>query len=175
MQVVRALSELGISVINTRAFDPCGKGKIERFIGTVKLQLPVWFRRYQVKTLAQANRVLQRYIKYYNTKQHHREIGMTPEAKFTVLKSESKFTPIAEAGHLDKIFVYREERKVDRSNTLQFEGTEYQLVRNPFIYSYCGKKAGIRYGRDIPLMIFIDGEQVKYKKLLTMTKEQVDS
>lgn len=175
LQVVRALSEPGISVINTKAFDPCGKGKIERFIGTAKVQLPVWFRRYKVKALAQANQVLQRYIKYYNTRQHHREIGMTPDAKFRVLKSESKFTAVAETVNLDKVFAYREERKVDRSNTLRFEGSEYQLERKPFVYSYCGKKAEIRYGRDIPLMIFIDGELVKYKKLLTMTKQRVNS
>ncbi len=68
---------------------------------------------------------------------------MTPEAKFTALKSEIKFTPMAETGHLDKIFAYR--------------------------------NAEIRYGRNIPLMIFIDGEPVKYKKLLTMTKKRVDS
>ncbi len=100
---------------------------------------------------------------------------MTPEAKFTALKSESKFTPMAETEHLDKIFAYRYERKVDGSNTLQFGGSEYQLERKPFVYSYCGKKAEIRYGRNIPLMIFIDGEPVKYKKLLTMTKKRVDS
>jgi len=175
LQVVRALSELSIAVINSKVFDPCGKGKIERFIGTTKLQLPVWFRRYKVKTLAQANQVLQRYIKYYNTAQRHREIRMTPDEKFTALKNESKFTLITETLNLDKIFAYREERKVDRSNTLQFEGIEYQLQRKPFVYSYCGKKAEIRYARNVPLMIFIDGELVKYKKLLTMTKQRVNS
>jgi len=175
LQVVRALSEIGISVINTKPFDPCGKGKIERFIGTAKVQLPVWFRRYQVKTLAQANRVLQWYIKYYNTQQRQREIGMTPDAKFRALKSESKFTTVAETVNLDKIFAYREEGKVERSNALRFEGIEYQLQRNPLVYSYCGKTAEIRYGRDIPVTIFIDGELVKYKKLLTMTKQRVNS
>ncbi len=37
------------------------------------------------------------------------------------------------------------------------------------------RSAEIRYVRNIPLMIFIDGEPVKYKKLLTMTKKRVDS
>jgi transposase InsO family protein len=175
LQVVRALSELGISVINTKAFDPCGKGKIERFILTAKLQLPVWFWRYQVKTLRHANQVLKRYIKYYNTVQRHREIGMTPYAKFRALKKESKFIPVSATVNLRKIFAYRYERKVDRSNTLRFEGTEYQLERKPFVYSYCGKKAEIRYARNKRLMIFVDGESVRYKKLLTMTKQRVNS
>lgn len=175
LQIVRALSELGISVINTKPFDPCGKGKIERFIGTVKLQLPVWFRRYQVTTLAQANQILKRYLRYYNAVQWHREIKMTPYAKFIGLKSTSKFTPVGEIIKLNKIFAYRAERKVDRSNTIQFEGVEYQLERQPFVYSYCGKKAELRYARDVPLMIFIDGELVKYKKLLTMTKDRINS
>lgn len=85
LQVVRALAEAGISVINSRPSDPHGKGKIERFIETVQLQLPVWFRRYRVTTLKSANWILRRYLKYYNTIQRHREIGSTPAGKIQVI------------------------------------------------------------------------------------------
>lgn len=56
LQVVRALAELGIQVINSKPYDPYGKGKIERFIETAQDQLPAWFRRYKVATLAAASK-----------------------------------------------------------------------------------------------------------------------
>lgn len=176
LQVVRALSELGITVINSRPFDPCGKGKIERFIETALLQLPVWFRRYGVKSLAEGNLVLEKYIRYYNMVQIHREIKTTPYDRFRALQKESKFSPVEEDNtDLVKIFSYREERKASGDNTLRFNGEVYQLERKPFIYSYAGKKAEIRYLPNKFLSIYIDGELVKYRKLLTVTKERVKS
>jgi transposase InsO family protein len=165
LQVVRALSEIGIRVINSRPFDPCGKGKIERFIGTVQLQLPVWFRRYGVRTLEEANEVLKMYLRYYNKEQRHREIDTTPHKKFLSLKEESKFTKIAREVNLNKVFSYRYERKVAKDNTVRFKGGVYQLERKPFVYSYSGKKVEIRYMPGKPLAIYIDGEKVTCKKV----------
>jgi len=175
LQVVRALSELGIAVINSRPFDPCGKGKVERFIETAILQLPVWFRRYGVKSLEAANLVLKQYIRYYNTVQEHREIKTTPYDRFCVLQKESKFTVVEEKIVLDKIFSYREARKVSGDNTIRFNGEVYQLERKPFVYSYAGKQVEIRYLPNKFLSIYIDGELVRYRKLLTVTKERVKS
>jgi transposase InsO family protein len=175
LQVIRALSEVGIDVINSKLYDPCGKGKIERFIETVQLQLPVWFRRYKVKTLSAANQILRYYIRYYNTIQIHREIGMTPQKKFLALRADSKFTPVGQEIDLAKIFSYRYERKVNRDNTLRFNGMVYQLKRRPYIYSYSGKKAEIRYLPDVFLSIYIDNELVEYRKLLTDTKNTLKS
>jgi len=173
LQVVRALAEVGISVINSRPSDPHGKGKIERFIETVQLQLPVWFRRYRVKTLESANRVVGWYIKYYNSIQRHREIGTTPQEKFQSLSKGSKFTkPGPEIG-LDRIFSYRYERKVERDNTIRFNRAVYQLKKRPSVYSYSGKKAELRYVPDVPLTIYIDGKEVAYRKLLTITKPAI--
>jgi len=175
LQVKRALNEVGIDVINSRPFEPCGKGKIERFIQTVQLQLPVWFRRYNVKGLEDANRVLQDYIRYYNKLQIHRELGMTPYKKLLSLIAESKFTMVGREVNLDKIFSYRYERKVERDNTIRFNGAVYQLERKPYIYSYSGKKAEVRYMPDDFLSIYIDNELVRYRKMLTVRKDMVKS
>jgi|GEM_PF-1925013 len=173
LQVVRALSELGIEVINSRPFDPHGKGKIERFIGTLTMQLPVWFRRYKVKTLEEANKVLKRYIDYYNREKIHREIGSTPYERFLSLSGESKFSRVERGVDLDRIFSYRYERVVSKDNTIRFNGKVYQLERRASIYSYGGKKAEIRYFPGKPLKIYIDGESVRYKKILSKGKEEI--
>jgi uncharacterized Fe-S cluster protein YjdI len=92
-----------------------------------------------------------------------------------VLQKESKFTVVEEKIVLDKIFSYREERKASGDNTVRFNGEVYQLERKPFIYSYAGKKAEIRYLPNKFLSIYIDGELVKHRKLLTVTKDRVKS
>lgn len=165
LQIVRALNELGISVINSRPFDPHGKGKVERFIGTLQLQLPIWFRRYGVKSLKEANSVLGMYVEYYNSVQIHREIGSSPQAKFLSLKEGSKFTEVGKEVDLDKIFSYRYERKVEKDNTIRFNGDVYQLERVSSLYSFDGKRAELRYFPGKRLSIFIDGKKVRWKKL----------
>ena len=159
-----------------RRFDPCGKGKMERFIETAILQLPVWFRRYEVKSKTLGNLVLEKYIRYYNMVEMHREIKTTAYDRFSALRKESKFTLIVDDEvDLDKVFSYREERKANGDNTIRFNGEVYQLERKPFIYSYAGKKAEIRYLPDKFLSIYLDGELVTYRKLLTVTKERLKS
>lgn len=174
LQVVRALAELGIQVINSKLYDPCGKGKIERFIQTVQLQLPVWLRRYRVRTLAEANRVLARYIRYYNRTQRHRELRSTPEQKFRARAAESRFTSVGPEVDLGKVFSCRALRAVDRANTFRFNGTEYQLERTIGGFTYCGKKAELRYLPGGPLRVYIDGRLRNYRKLLTVTKDAAE-
>lgn len=179
LQVVRSLSEVGITVINSKPFDPCGKGKIERFILTAQLQLPVWFRRYGVRNLEEANKVLKIYLRYYNYERRHRELGTTPHRKLLSLKEESKFTKVNKVVDLNKAFSYRYERKVSKDNSVRFNGDVYQLERRPFVYSYSGKRAEIRFMPGRFLTIYIDREKVGYKKLrnrgseLTVNKKRI--
>lgn len=174
LQVVRALAELGIQVINSKLYDPCGKGKIERFIQTVQLQLPVWLRRYQVQTLVEANHVLARYIRYYNRTQRHRELRSTPEEKFRAQAAASRFTPVGPEVDLGKVFSYRAFRAVDGANTFRFNGTEYQLERTVGGLTYCGKKAELRYLPGGTLRVYIGGRLRSYRRLLTATKEAAE-
>jgi transposase InsO family protein len=169
LQVVRALSELGISIINSKLYDPCGKGKIERFIGTAELQLPVWFRRYGVKDLATAAPVLGRYLGYYNSIRVHRELGCPPLQKFRTLAEQSRFTKPGADVDLNRVFSYRYWRRVDRANTIRFEGAEYQLEPDRLGRTYCGKPAEVRYLPGRPVRIYINGELVRSRRLLTLT------
>jgi hypothetical protein len=169
LQVVRALSELGISVINSKLYDPCGKGKIERFIQTAQLQLPVWLRRYGVRDLVAAAPVLRRYLGYYNGIQVHRTLGCTPSAKFRTLSKQSRFTRPGPEVDLNRVFSYRYWRKVDRANTIRLDGTEYQLEPDRVGHTYCGRTADVRYLPGRPISIYINGRLVRSRKSLTLT------
>lgn len=160
LQVVRALKELGIEVTNSTPFEPQGKGKIERYFGTLKKQIPFWFKRYRIRTIEEANEVLRKWIEYYNNRVH-REIGCTPlermeENKYGVFKN-----PGLRRADIDTIFSYRYYRKVNKDNTLKFNGDVYQL-RSGFKYrSYSGKKAELRHIPDKFLRVFVDGKLVQ--------------
>lgn len=169
LQVVRALGELGISLINSKPYDPCGKGKIERFLQTVQLQLPVWLRRAGVTDLAAAARVLPRYLGYYNGVRVHRELGGTPLAKFKRLAEQSRFTSPDSNTDLNRVFAHRYWRKVDRANTVRYDGVEYQLEPDRSGHSYCGKAAEVRHPAGQSVDIYINGRRVCYRKLLTLT------
>ncbi|MEO0069167.1 MAG: integrase core domain-containing protein [candidate division WOR-3 bacterium] len=172
LQVIRALSELGIQVINTKPYDPCGKGKIERFLETCQLQLPIWFQHYRVRNLQEAREYLMGYRAYYNRQRRHRELGMTPQQKFDLLRSQNRFAPVKTGLDLRRIFAFRYFRKVASDNTISFEGTDYQLERQPFAYSYYGKTAEIRYLPGRFLTIYIDDKPVNYRQLLTVSRRR---
>lgn len=174
LQIVRALSELDIQVINTKPYDPCGKGKIERFLQTCQLQLPVWLRRYGAGTLSEAQRILPRYRGYYNGQRRHRELQMTPQRKLDRLRSISRFSAVGSDRNIDLVFAFRYFRKVAGDNTIRFEGTEYQLERRPYVYSYYGKTAEVRFVPGKFLTILVDQTPVSYRRLLTVSRRQAE-
>jgi hypothetical protein len=170
--VVRALRELGIAVINSQPFDPCGKGKIERFLETVQLQLPVWFRRYGVKDPGTAAPVLVRYLAYYNGTRVHRELGCPPLVKYRALAEKSKFTRPGPEIDLDLVFAHRYWCKVDRANTVRYGGAGYQLAPDRSGHSYCGRTAEVRHPAGGPVGIYVSGRQARYRRLLTLTVQK---
>jgi len=60
----RILRELCIRQI--LAWSPEAKGRVERMWRTIQGQLPQWFYLHKVKTMAQANRVLEKYVDEFN-------------------------------------------------------------------------------------------------------------
>lgn len=160
LQVVRALKELGIEITNSTPFEPQGKGKIERFLGTLKKQIPFRFKRYEVRTIEEANEVLRKWIEYYNNR-IHREIGCTPMERI----KENGYGVFRKSDlrkvDLHTIFSYRYYRKVNRDNTVKFNGDVCQLRSGIKYKSYSGKTAEIRYIPDKFLRVFIDGKLVQ--------------
>jgi len=162
LQVVRALNEVGINVINSRPFDPCGKGKIERLIETFQLQLPVWFKKFNVNNFEKANVILKKYIKYYNCEQFHREINTTPYLRFSSLSCVSKFQKVKDL-NLDKIFSLKFERVASKDNTLRFNGLTIQLKKSPHIPTFAGKKIEIRISTKNQISLFYNSLPINYE------------
>lgn len=61
-QIHQALSELGITLLNTHPYAPYQKGKVERFAGFLQARLPIEFRVHNITTIQAANDYLERYL-----------------------------------------------------------------------------------------------------------------
>jgi transposase InsO family protein len=127
LQVRRALQEVGIEVINSTPFEPQGKGKVERALGTFQNFYAVFAKRYSVTTLTEANRILRRVRDYYNRVHINREIKTTPYQRFH--QKERSFKNPPSTRELNRIFAFKAERKVARDNTISFQNRVYQLIR----------------------------------------------
>jgi hypothetical protein len=130
--------------------------------------LPVWFRRYGVRHFAAARPVVERYLGYYSGVQVHRELGCPPLTKFAALADKSRFTKPSPETNLDHVFAHRYWRKVDRANTVRYDGAEYQLEPDRLGHSYCGRTAEVRAPGEGRLRIYVNGREVRCRKLLTL-------
>lgn len=117
-QVGRALQELGIQLIFAQS--PQAKGRVERLWGTLQDRLVSELRLAEVHSLAEANRVLARYLKRFN-----RQFAV-PAADPTCA-----YEPVPAGFKLDRIFCYKYERLVHPDNTVHLDGREIQLLPLP--------------------------------------------
>jgi transposase len=124
-QFSRALSELDIALIKARS--PQAKGRVERSFGTAQDRWVKEMRLAKVKTIAEANALLERLLPDHNR-------------RFSVAAAEMGDAHRAVgAGHLlSAILSVQEERVVSNDYTIRFASRHYQLER-PI---YAGERGG---------------------------------
>lgn len=113
-QFSRALSQLDIELI--LANSPQAKGRIERLWGTAQDRLVKLLRGSGATTLKEANRVLKRFVKWFNDTCTHEPRSKTDAHR-----------PI-EGLDVESILSSQEVRSVMNDYTISFEGVSYQLL-----------------------------------------------
>jgi transposase len=113
-QFGRAMEELGITLI--KAHSPQAKGRIERCWGIMQDRLVTELRLVNVKTLEQANEVLQKFLLDWNQRFH------VPPQQTTNL-----FRKSPASSTLDHILCIKEVRTVQNNHTVQFQGLILQI------------------------------------------------
>jgi len=113
-QMGRILDILGVESI--LANSPQAKGRIERLWGTLQDRLPVFFARRGIKTIAQANEAMPRFMEEHN-------------ARFAVRPASeaSRFVPVPDGLDLDTILAARHERTADRCGAFKFMNLTFQV------------------------------------------------
>jgi transposase len=120
-QVGRALEQLGIELIHANS--PQARGRCERSYRTLQGRLPQELRAAGVRTIEEANRLLDTYLPQHNK-------------QFTVTATESgtAFVPYA-GGELDKVFCKHHERVIGNDNVVTFGRVKLQIERQTFRFS----------------------------------------
>lgn len=122
--IPNALKEIGVSLINSKLYQPKGKGKVERKFSTFQNQLPFYLKLNNVKNIEQTNKVLEKYVIKHNTT-INRAINDTPENVFK--KGPDVFKDISEKEleEIENAFTKRAIRKVSNVNEISYNNKVY--------------------------------------------------
>jgi hypothetical protein len=134
-QFGRAMEELGVSLI--KAYSPQAKGRIERQWGVFQDRLVVELRLAGAHTLAEANRVLARFLPDYN-----RRFRVAPREQTAVWR---KAPP---ARQLDRLLCLKEWRVVGRDHVVSFDGLALQLTSEKKYFSLARQRVEVLQLRD---------------------------
>ena len=120
----RACTTLGIKLLFAKPYSPEGKGKVEffnrrvdSFLSEVALM--------NIQSLDELNKQLDIWInEYYHKSEHSGLGGISPEVAFKTDKKPLKFINIETC---TEAFLHREERLVDKTGCISFEGRKYEV------------------------------------------------
>jgi transposase InsO family protein len=119
-------AKLGITLIHSRPYVPQGRGKVERFFRTVRMQLLPVLSPADTTSLDALNRRLWAFIEgEYHQRPHKGLDGETPLDRWAQVSDEVRLPqPGADLGAL---FLFEEKRKVARDRTVSLRGVLYEV------------------------------------------------
>lgn len=155
IQIRRAVESLGITLSNSHPYHPQSKGKLERLFGFMQGRLP---HELTGCSLEDANRMLQAWVRWYNTKHVHSETHMTPRARSDRARKDGRslFVPAPSAELLDDAFSFHDVRTVRKDNTFSYQGQTYQITG----------KGGWYIGKEVALHV------LPYRKIRVFCMQQ---
>jgi transposase InsO family protein len=119
-------AKLGITLIHSRPYIPQGRGKIERFFRTVRMQFLPLLSPEDTASLEALNRRLWAFIEgEYHHRPHKGLGGETPLDRWAQVCDEVR---LPEPGlDLAELFLFEEKRKVARDRTVSLRGALYEV------------------------------------------------
>lgn len=119
-------AKLGITLIHSRPYVPQGRGKIERFFRTVRMQLLPALSSADTANIDALNRRLWTFIESeYHLRPHKGLDGETPLDKWALASDEVR---LPEPGaDIAALFLFEEKRKVARDRTVSLRGILYEV------------------------------------------------
>lgn len=166
-QVYRALSELGIGLINANS--PQAKGRVERANGTLQDRLIKLMRLEGISTKEEGNIFLEEYIK-----KHNKQFSRKPRDENDAHRA------IKQDINLKKIFCEKEERRVSKSLSIQYKGKTYLIDGKGIKHRLVGKTALVM---ELFKQVHIEIEGVEYNYKIhedqpykePMNRKEIDS
>lgn len=117
-------AKLGIALIHARPYSPQGKGKIERWFRTARMQLMPTLQAAVPLTLESMNRMLSAWIEGEYHHAPHRSLGKdTPADRWARASADVKM-PDPDIG---SCFLFEQKRKVARDRTVTLDGVAFEV------------------------------------------------
>lgn len=128
LHLVRICGKLGIRLSHSRPYRPAGRGKIERFFRFVdtsfKPEAYGSIQNGQIQTLQELNEAFQGWLEGYYHQRTHGSTGESPTERYQRDMKSSRRTSILE---LSDIFLWEEERTVDKTGCVSLSGNRYEV------------------------------------------------
>jgi hypothetical protein len=117
-------AKLGVTLIHARPYMPQGKGKIERYFRTVRMQLLPVLGEADFKSLETLNRRLWAWIEgEYHQAPHKGLDGETPADRWACASDEVKMM----GAELSDLFLFEQKRRVQKDRTVSLRGVIYEV------------------------------------------------
>lgn len=116
----RIIVDLGSIMVSHKPYEPQGKGRIERFF---RFMQDRFIKEHTAKNLEELNEQFEVWVKWYNAKHIIRTINCVPKDRF----NPNGFKSVSNDLNLEKVFSYHFSRKVDKYNSISFEGNSYMI------------------------------------------------
>ena len=144
-----ACARLGVALVHSRPYDSPSRGKIERFIRTVRQKFLPFLDIPEIRDIQQLDSQFGHWLNHEYHREIHHGIGTKPMDRFM---DALKDTPIKRATEvqLDRAFQITLSRKVKNDATVSVHGQLYECPAE-----FIGKKVEIRYPSDKPLELMI--------------------
>ncbi len=122
-QLLRAMASLGIRLVHSRPRRPQGRGKIERFFATVRIQFLVEIEARGVADLAELNRLFTAWVETVYHRRAHTETRQAPLERLAA--GPAPKIPSYEALH--EAFLWSETRTVTKTATVSLHGNIFEV------------------------------------------------
>jgi transposase InsO family protein len=117
-------AKLGIALIHARPYSPQGKGKMERWFRTTRMQLLPTLESAAPLTLETMNRMLSAWVEgEYHHAPHRGLGGETPADRWARMSADVKMPDSDVGAH----FLYEQKRKVARDRTVTLDGVAFEV------------------------------------------------
>ena len=146
-QFGRAMRELGIEQVF--AWSPQAKGRVERVAGTFQDRLVTELRLADVRSLEEANRLLEEYLPRYNE-----QFGVP------AVDEGSVYRPLPPEMHLADVLCFKHRRKVARDNTVKYHWRTLQLLPGTERRSYAGTTVEVWERLDGQLSVLYEDQEI---------------
>jgi len=129
IQFRRALSSLGIGMVYTGKRQAQAKGKVEKIFDYFQRRLPYLTEKYKIKDCAEAQKILDELVSYYNDQRIHEETKEIPIRRWqsALTQGKGKLKPLEAAMDLDMIFSIHLKRKTRKDGTIMFKGKNWRI------------------------------------------------